>query len=31
VPQDVTVNYVDFTNHLISLAFDLTHRSRSLT
>ncbi len=28
VPEDVTVSYVDFTNHLISLAFDLTHRHK---
>ena len=25
VPQHVSVNYVDFSNHLISLAFELTH------
>jgi redox-sensing transcriptional repressor len=31
VPQDVTVNYVDFTNHLISLAFDITHRTKPST
>ena len=28
VPKDVTVNYVDFSNHLISMAFDLTHRPK---
>ena len=27
VPQDVSVDYVDFSNHLISLAFHLTNRS----
>jgi redox-sensing transcriptional repressor len=27
VPQDVTVDYVDFSNHLISLAFHLTSRT----
>jgi redox-sensing transcriptional repressor len=26
VPEDVIVNYVDFTNHLISLAFHITHQ-----
>lgn len=27
VPQDVSVDYVDFSNHLISLAFHLTSRT----